>query len=337
MTNDDLIASARELVELLRTIEAGHLYGDDDLIQRAKTLHGKLGPVYLRLYGHFPLMVTEYPPHVWMRRAKEAASQALAALESGMVSVPTQPRSTWDEREGPILDAVAGGESGRDPSFADVVNMTGLASKQVEIGLRALLDAGYLTGVDASSLAGFDVIGLRLTERARRQLGLWPDAPSEPGAIASGPVLAGRPSGSDFEYDVAVSYATADLPAVKAVVEALRSEGIRVFFDQDEAARLWGEDLTTELAEVYSTQAQYVMPFLSGAYSERDWTRFELEVATKAAKQRSTAYVLPVVVSTDVPAILGIPRTIGYVSLVDRNPEEIAQLLSAKLRQTSSD
>ena len=80
----DLLETAKELVRALDAIRAGG-FTDESLIQRAKALNFQLGPVFDRLYGGTPLIVTEYPSQVWWPRAKERASQALASLEGGVV------------------------------------------------------------------------------------------------------------------------------------------------------------------------------------------------------------------------------------------------------------
>ncbi|MCH7583824.1 MAG: hypothetical protein IH941_01545 [Acidobacteria bacterium] len=91
-----LLEVARDLSDLLDEIEADSAYADSSQVGRAKALHMQLAPVYRQIYGSVPLMITEYPPHVWMRRVREWVSQALAALESGFV-VDAEGSNTNDE------------------------------------------------------------------------------------------------------------------------------------------------------------------------------------------------------------------------------------------------
>ena len=49
------------------------------------------------------------------------------------------------------------------------------------------------------------------------------------------------------KYHVGVSYANEDQDTVKSVVKALESVGLTVFFDQKEATRLVGKNLTLNL------------------------------------------------------------------------------------------
>ena len=87
----DLVAVARELVNVLDEIAEGD-FDDEALIQRAKKLNLGLASVYTRMYGATPLISTDYPHHVWWPRAREHASQALAALESGYASDNTSSK-----------------------------------------------------------------------------------------------------------------------------------------------------------------------------------------------------------------------------------------------------
>ena len=86
--SEDLSAVARELIETLKSIrESG--YQDEELLIHAKTLNARLTPVFRQLVGGTPLISTDYPPHVWYPRAMEWATQALAAVEGGLVKQET--------------------------------------------------------------------------------------------------------------------------------------------------------------------------------------------------------------------------------------------------------
>jgi hypothetical protein len=330
----DLLDVARDLLDLLDRIKEAGAYGDTDAIQEAKRLYYLLAPVQRYIYGGVAIFDTSIPPYVWWKRARERASQAVAILEAGEMSRVPPPKPTWNHRDLPILQAIANGEEAGAPlRFDDVVRTTAFDPTVAETGLRALLDAGLAAGLDATTFGGFDVLELRLTQRGRVAAGLWP---AEGSTVAAEEPQAERPTdsldGGEFEYDVAVSFAGPDRKVVEEVVEALKASGISVWYDADKAAELWGEDLSEILAEVYSSKARYVMVFLSKDYTERDWTTFELEVARKASRSRKTAYVLPVVLSVDVPPIVGLPKTVAHVSLIDRAPAEVAGLLSQKLK-----
>ena len=332
MTADEA-ALARKLKQLLDAIDASSGYSDE-LVNDALVLHHRLRPAYVRHFGQFHLPQTkQHPYRVWSRRWYQYVIQLLAGLEAeGTYSTsPPESPSVWEVRELAILRSIAEGEEAGAPlGLRDVVESTGLDDTSAENGLRALLDASYVKGIDVSSFTGFDVLELRLLERGRRELGFWPAN----GRLNETDDEDGRTEAYQdaYDFDVAVSFAGSDRQIVEHVVEALKTEGLRVWYDKDKTADLWGEELSEVLADVYANRARYVMVFLSGAYTERDWTQFELEIANKAAKRRATAYVLPVILTEDVPPIVGLAHTVGYIDLRQHSPQEVARLLHDKLR-----
>lgn len=87
---------------------------------------------------------------------------------------------TWSVRELPILEAIFNLEEAKDEHGfnsvgpGDVAEEVGLDLDEVRRGIRALYEAGFVEGNDASSGAGWDLFGLRLLERGRRAVGQWP-------------------------------------------------------------------------------------------------------------------------------------------------------------------
>ena len=134
-----------------------------------------------------------------------------------------------------------------------------------------------------------------------------------------------------YEYDVAVSFAGPDRSAVESLVEALKARGLEVFYDFDQQAALWGKDLKVELARVYSQDAQFMVVCLSDAYPERDWPSFEFEIGKAAAGKRTGDYLLPLVVGQTRPAIVGLPATVGHMSLENHSVDEVADLIQEKI------
>ena len=130
-----------------------------------------------------------------------------------------------------------------------------------------------------------------------------------------------------YEYDVAVSFAGPDRTVVESLVDALKARGLEVFYDFDQQAALWGKDLKKELAKVYSQDAQFMVVCLSDHYPERDWPNFEFEVGKEAAGKRTEDYLLPLIVGATRPAIVGLPDTVGHLSLADRSVDEVADLM----------
>jgi predicted nucleotide-binding protein len=68
---------AESLLDTLDRIREGQ-FRDQALIQEAKNQHALLSTTYQAIYGGVPILDTSYPTWVWWKRAREAASQALA-------------------------------------------------------------------------------------------------------------------------------------------------------------------------------------------------------------------------------------------------------------------
>ena len=76
-------------------------------------------------------------------------------------------------------------------------------------------------------------------------------------------------------YDVCLSFAGEQRPYVSEAADALRSFGIRVFYDDYEKAALWGKDLYEHLDWVYRKVARYCLVFISSDYAAKVWTTHE--------------------------------------------------------------
>lgn len=133
----------------------------------------------------------------------------------------------------------------------------------------------------------------------------------------------------DFAYDVALSFAGEDRPYVAQVASALSAAGVDVFYDEYEAATLWGKDLYVHLRDVYQNQARFTVIFVSEHYAKKVWTNHERESAQARAIQERTEYILPA--RFDDSEIPGLLHTTGYVDLRSTGPQELADLILAKL------
>ena len=124
-----------------------------------------------------------------------------------------------------------------------------------------------------------------------------------------------------YQFDVAVSLAGEDRELVEEIVSRLKVAGIRVFYDTDYRADMWGEDLVEYLDQIYRLKARYVIMFISRFYAEKMWTRHERRSALARALEQRSAYILPV--RLDSTALDGLPPTVGYLDarLVRRNRE----------------
>lgn len=131
------------------------------------------------------------------------------------------------------------------------------------------------------------------------------------------------------DFDVALSFAGEDRTYVDDVASILRDQGIKVFYDLFEEADLWGKDLYVHLAEVYQRRAHFTVMFISQAYGTKLWTNHERRAAQARAFQESQEYILPARFDdTEIPGVL---RTVGYVSLSGRSPENLVSLITRKM------
>ncbi len=135
---------------------------------------------------------------------------------------------------------------------------------------------------------------------------------------------------SEWTFDVAISFAAGQRTIAQELAALARDAGIRVFYDYDHQADLWGQDLTLKLDEIYRVKARYCLPLVSREYAERQWPRLELRSARARAMAERDAYILPLRVEDDVE-LEGVPGTIGYVSLSTHSLAHVVQLLVKKL------
>jgi TIR domain len=135
-----------------------------------------------------------------------------------------------------------------------------------------------------------------------------------------------------YEFDVAVSFASEDRELVEDVVSRLKDAGVRVFYDTDYQAAMWGEDLGEYLDQVYRLKARYAIMFISRFYAEKMWTRHERRSVLARALEQRSAYVLPV--RLDSTALDGLRPTLGYLDARLVGPDGIASATLAKLTGT---
>ena len=136
-------------------------------------------------------------------------------------------------------------------------------------------------------------------------------------------------SNDEFEYDVALSFAGEDRAIVEEFANLLSAKSIRVFYDEYEAADMWGKNLIDHLVNIYSRKARYCVMFISQYYPLKKWTKVERRAAQERAFRDANEYILPVRLDdTQVP---GITETTGYRDLRQHPMESIVDLVEQKL------
>ncbi len=86
----------------------------------------------------------------------------------------------WQQREAVLLQAIADAEAEFEDDLQneELEERTGLPDDEVQWGLKALLEAdpSYIVGINATSGDEFcTLLGIRLAERGRREVGQWPN------------------------------------------------------------------------------------------------------------------------------------------------------------------
>jgi hypothetical protein len=136
-------------------------------------------------------------------------------------------------------------------------------------------------------------------------------------------------AGSGFEFDVVFSFAGEERALVEPIADRLRAEGISVFYDAYEQAKLWGKDLYVHLHDIYSRRGRYCVMFVSKDYAQKAWTSHERQAAQERAfREKGGEYILPIRIDdTEIP---GLPATISYISIA-AGTDQICKLLAQKL------
>ncbi|MFL6125126.1 tetratricopeptide repeat protein [Actinophytocola sp.] len=141
-------------------------------------------------------------------------------------------------------------------------------------------------------------------------------------------------AGSGAPYDVCLSFAGEQRGYVDRVAAQLVREAVRVFYDRYETAALWGEDLVHHLDRVFRAQARFCVMFVSADYASKIWTTHERRSIQARAIRSATAYILPVRFDeTEIPGLLD---TVGYLNAGDLTPEQVADLVVAKMRDDAT-
>lgn len=132
-----------------------------------------------------------------------------------------------------------------------------------------------------------------------------------------------------FEYDVALSFAGEDRAVAEELRNLLTQRGIRVFYDQDAQASLWGKDLYQHLQTIYRDKAAFCVVLISQHYVQKHWTRHELQQAQARAFAADQEYILPL--RLDDTPVPGINPTTGYLDLRKLGLANVALLVCQKV------
>jgi hypothetical protein len=177
-------------------------------------------------------------------------------------------------------------------------------------------------------------------ERINKLIALFNDALKNDGfSMRASGQISGRPiykvvsitgsGGVGHEYEVVLSFAGEDRAYAERVAHILRANEVSLFYDNYEEASLWGKDLVEHLHKVYSGSARYCVMFISKHYADKVWPTHERRSAFEKAIETKEEYILPA--RFDDTEIPGLRKTIGYVDLRRKSPEQLAALILDKL------
>jgi hypothetical protein len=137
-----------------------------------------------------------------------------------------------------------------------------------------------------------------------------------------------------YKYDFGLSFAGEDRKYPEKLALLLEEEHVRVFYDRNEEADLWGQDLYQGFQKIYGQECRFFIPFVSANYIAKRWPRHELKQAQARDFKSNVEYILPLQLDdTELP---GINDTTAYIDLRNRSIEDVAQLCLRKLVRDSA-
>lgn len=137
------------------------------------------------------------------------------------------------------------------------------------------------------------------------------------------------------KYDLAISFAGEQRALAESLARRLDAAGYSIFYDQFEAAELWGRDLSLKLGDVYAKDARYCLVILSTEYVEKAWTNLERQNAISRFMQEKGNYIL--CLKVDDVRLPGLPDVIGYLDFRNFDEDAVYKLLLQKLGKPDHD
>lgn len=135
------------------------------------------------------------------------------------------------------------------------------------------------------------------------------------------------------QYDIVLSYAGEDRAYVSRVAAYLWSNSVDYYYDQNEAATLWGKNLTEHFDKVFTKYGRFCVMFVSKHYAAKIWPTHERRSALCRQLKERREYILPA--RFDDTAIDGLHDDLAYVDLRGLAPEELGDLILQKLGRRS--
>jgi hypothetical protein len=96
---------------------------------------------------------------------------------------------------------------------------------------------------------------------------------------------------SQFQYDVALSFAGEDREYARRLNDHLEEYGLAAFYDETEKSRILANDVEAILGPIYEKDCRYVVGIFGEMYGIKQWTLFE---ASKYANRIDNGEVIPI-------------------------------------------
>ena len=117
------------------------------------------------------------------------------------------------------------------------------------------------------------------------------------------------------------------------LAELLSAKGALVFYDNFFRAHLLGKRLDNEFSQVFGYETRFFVPFVSAAYTQKQWPQYEWGVAKREAEKRRGEFILPLRV--DDSPLVGLSDTVAFLDLRRTGLKEVADLLFQKLERST--
>src|SRR5579872_2877623 len=127
-----------------------------------------------------------------------------------------------------------------------------------------------------------------------------------------------------YEYDVFLSHSTDDKPAVRELAERLKTDGLRVCFDEWEIQP--GDQILRKIGELLEQSRTLVLIMSTRAFASK-WATLESHMVLFSDPTNTQRRFIPLLLdNAEIPAIL---RQFAYVDWRQRAEEQYARLLAA--------
>lgn len=135
----------------------------------------------------------------------------------------------------------------------------------------------------------------------------------------------------NYNYKIALSFATEDQNLVEKVYHYLKAENIKAFFAPSPEGQVFlsGKNQREAFNDIFGLKAEFVALFVSKHYVSREVPMEEASIAF--AKHANEGSVIPIYIDgTSLPIEMFNPKSRNYFE--SDNPAVIAEHLSAKLK-----